>query len=238
MEMRRAAPRDGVSPAVMSVVTWGLLAAFVVHDVEELLTMPRFNADLVRRAAERFPDVPDQVWDRLRIDGPQATVAIGLMGVLVGGAAARGASTGGRSPAFQAVLAGFGLHGVTHLAQSALLRRYTPGVVTAPGVVAYSWWAWRRLRAAGLVTDVETRRAASSFALFPLVLGGVHATAYVLRRVAESTPCRISPSPHPVGCRQAPGSAVSHWPDLLRLLSDSCVRNSCTLRGPGIGPSL
>ncbi|WP_425569479.1 HXXEE domain-containing protein [Nonomuraea salmonea] len=42
---------------------------------------------------------------------------------------------------------------MVHLAQAALFRGYTPGVVTAPLVVLpYAVWAWRRLRAAGVPT--------------------------------------------------------------------------------------
>jgi len=49
----------GVEPAV----TWGLLAAFVVHDLEELVTMPDSSAQLVKRLRARFPGVPDRVWE-------------------------------------------------------------------------------------------------------------------------------------------------------------------------------
>lgn len=65
--------------------------------------------------------------------------------------AARGAHIGGRSVVYQTAVTGFGLHALTHLAQSAVVRGYTPGVATVPLVAApFSVWARRRLRQAGV----------------------------------------------------------------------------------------
>lgn len=81
--------------------------------------------------------------------GVSVTVAVGLVGVLVAAASWSGVRSGGRSRFFQTLLAGFGWHGVVHVASSVLHRGYTPGVVTALLVVIpYSWWAWRRLATA------------------------------------------------------------------------------------------
>jgi hypothetical protein len=69
-----------------------------------------------------------------------------LVIAVIGGVmtAAAGARTGGRSAFYQAALAGFGWHTVTHLAQAAAVRAYPPGLVTAPLIVApFSVWAWR-----------------------------------------------------------------------------------------------
>ncbi|GAA3697736.1 HXXEE domain-containing protein [Nonomuraea antimicrobica] len=162
---------DGRVPAG---VAWGLLAAWAVHDAEELATMARWTRTARPRLEERFPRVP---WERLEMSQRHVNVAIGLMGAVMAGAAALGARTGGRSAVFQAALAGFGAHGVVHLAQAALARGYTPGVVTAPVVVIpYSVWAWRRLRRAG----VPARSWSGSLVALPVVLVGVHALAHVL----------------------------------------------------------
>ncbi|QYC40482.1 hypothetical protein Nocox_14330 [Nonomuraea coxensis DSM 45129] len=175
---------DGGSPAVTARVTWGLLAAWAVHDAEELATMAGWLRSARPRLEERFPGVP---WERLEMSQAHVTVAIGLMGGIVAGAAARGAATGGRSPVFRTVLAGFGAHGVMHLAQSALARGYTPGVVTAPVVVIpYTVWAWRRLRAAGVATDGAGRSGAAGLAALPLVLGAVHGLAHLLTRARRT----------------------------------------------------
>ncbi|HUR07141.1 MAG TPA: HXXEE domain-containing protein [Nonomuraea sp.] len=166
---------DGVPAAV----TWGLLAAWAVHDAEELATMARWTREARPELERRYPRVP---WQRLEMSQRQVNAAIGLMGGVVAGASAAGALTGGRSPVFQAVLAGFGLHGVGHLAQSAIARGYTPGVVTAPVVVIpFTLWAWRRLKAAG-VPAASGRSALAGLAALPLVLGGVHALAHALTK--------------------------------------------------------
>ncbi|MCF2435573.1 HXXEE domain-containing protein [Streptomyces thinghirensis] len=51
---------------------------------------------------------------------------------------AAGRLTGGRSAAYQTALNAFGLHGLVHLAQAALVRGYTPGAATSPLVVVRS----------------------------------------------------------------------------------------------------
>ena len=75
----------------------------------------------------------------------------------------------------EVALAAFTTHGVTHLASSAGLRSYTPGVVTVPLVIApYSLWAWRTLRASGLRPDPRELAgtvAAGTAVTFPLVVG-------------------------------------------------------------------
>ncbi len=159
---------------VPAAVAWGLLGAWAVHDAEELATMARWTRAARPRLEERLPGVP---WERLEVSQRHVNVAIGLMGGVVAGAAALGARTGGRGAVFQAALAGFGAHGVMHLAQAALFRGYTPGVATAPLVVLpYSVWAWRRLRASG----VPVRPGYGGVLALPLVLAGVHALAHTL----------------------------------------------------------
>ncbi|MFI1487206.1 HXXEE domain-containing protein [Streptomyces sp. NPDC020747] len=177
----RGAEPGGVSPAA----TWGLMAAFVVHDLEELVTMPSWASAQVDRLQETYPQVPERVWSAMRVTPGHAATAIGLMGLVVGAASADGARTGGKSPFFQTVLAGFGLHAVSHVAQSVGLRGYTPGVVTAPLVVApFSLWAWRELRRRGVLREVDTRGVVTSAALFPVGILGVHAAAFGIRRLA------------------------------------------------------
>ncbi|MEU0301418.1 HXXEE domain-containing protein [Streptomyces sp. NPDC006175] len=167
---------------VSGAVTWGLFAAWAVHDAEELATMARWAATARPRLQERFPRVPDTVWRRMDLSQREVNTAIGLMGGVVAAASAAGARTGGRSRFFGTVLFGFGLHGAVHLAQSAAYRGYTPGAVTAPLVVIpYSVWAVRRLAAAGAPVG-GGRSAAVGLALFPVVAGGVQGLARLLSR--------------------------------------------------------
>ncbi|WP_433291711.1 HXXEE domain-containing protein [Actinoplanes sp. CA-030573] len=141
---------------VPATVTWGLLAAWLIHDTEELLTMPGWVDRARPRLRRRLPWVPDRVWDGMRVTPAQTAIAIGAMGVLVAAASARGARSGGRSPFYQAALVGFGVHGAGHVAQSVLTGGYTPGVVTAPVVAGpFALWAAGRLRKAGVPVQLE-----------------------------------------------------------------------------------
>lgn len=134
----------------MRKVTWGLLVAWIVHDLEELATMPSFS---------QSPDLPGPLAKVLPMSRGEAAAAIGLTGVAMAAASTAGAATNGRSRFFQASLMGFGLHAGTHLAQSVVLRRYTPGLVTTPLVVIpFSVWAWRRLKAEGVPIAPSDRR--------------------------------------------------------------------------------
>ncbi|AXB48583.1 hypothetical protein A4R43_17615 [Amycolatopsis albispora] len=137
--------------------TLGLFGAWLVHDLEELATMPKWAG----------------------VSREHAAVAIGLMGGVVAAAAVAGARTGGRSRFYRTALAAFDLHGWVHLAGSAVTRGYTPGVVTSPLVVIpFSRWARKRLRAAG----IEEGTSWAGLALLPVLLGAVHGTAVLVTR--------------------------------------------------------
>ncbi|CAL9483633.1 hypothetical protein SUDANB121_03106 [Nocardiopsis dassonvillei] len=166
---------------VPPTVTWGLFAAWALHDLEELATIPGWSRRARPRLRRALPGVPEKVWDRLDVSPAHNATAIGLMGLVVAAAAADGARTGGRSGFYRTVLAGFGLHAVMHVAQSAATRGYTPGVVTAPLVVApFALWARSRLRAAGV--PAARGGGIAAVAAFPVALGAVHGLAALLTR--------------------------------------------------------
>jgi hypothetical protein len=82
------------------------------------------------------------------------------------------------------VLAAFTAHGATHLLQAAVLRGYTPGVVTVPLVIApYSVWAWRALRRSGLRVAAGTLRR--DLALGAPVAVGLAVAGHAAGRLAE-----------------------------------------------------
>ncbi|MFQ1002867.1 HXXEE domain-containing protein [Modestobacter sp. SSW1-42] len=158
--------------------------AFVLHDLEEVLaagTWGRRAPDLVR---ERVPRAPDRVARAAAVSTGQMAVAITVVGAGVAvvtrsGWRHRDDDLGLLPPA----LGAFAAHGVTHLLGSAVLRAYTPGVLTVPLVVApWSAWAgWALHRAGGgrLPTAGELLGAAAATAV--LVGGGQLAGAAVVR---------------------------------------------------------
>lgn len=152
-------------------VTWGLFLAWLVHDAEELVTIPRWLA----RAGPRLERLPAGIRRHVAPDHAHTTLAIGFMGCLIAAAAYDGDRTGGRSPLFQAVLAGFGAHAVPHLGSAVVTGGYTPGLLTTPTVVVpYSAWASRQLRRAEVdKADIPS----AAYALLPLTMAAAHLAA-------------------------------------------------------------
>ena len=164
-------------------VAAGLFGAWLVHDLEELVTLRHHCGVVIARIPQAVP-LPA----RIRADGLSQThvsVAVGAMGGVVAGAAVSGMASRGRSTYFRAVLLGFGLHGFGHLLGSAVTRRYTPGVVTA-GLVVIPFW----LRARGALAGEGVRDADRTTILLacstPAVVVGVHLlTGWALARREE-----------------------------------------------------
>ena len=161
---------------VPATVTWGLFVAWAIHDTEELIAIPRWLNHARPRLERRLPAVPAGMWLRFSSSQEHTALAICLMGGLIAAASAAGARTNGRSPFYQAVLTGFGAHvAVPHIASAVITGGYTPGLLTAPTVVApFSWWAWRKLRAAGVE---KTKLPVGALALVPVSIGAAHAGA-------------------------------------------------------------
>ncbi|MCX5192670.1 HXXEE domain-containing protein [Streptomyces sp. NBC_00249] len=167
----------------LTLATFGLLAAWAVHDLEEVATVARWSRTRVPVLRARHPRVPDRVWRSVGdIDGREFATAVAVMGAVVAAAAADGYRTGGRSAFYQRALDGFGLHGLVHLAQAAATRGYTPGAVTSPLVVVpFTLWARGRLRRAGVLRPTRARELAAGLALAGAATAGAHAVARRIR---------------------------------------------------------
>ncbi|MFG3077209.1 HXXEE domain-containing protein [Streptomyces sp. NPDC048225] len=157
--MQNSSRDERIGGAVGGTVTLGLLAAWALHDLEELATVPGWWRRRLPALRERFPAVPEAVWRRAgSVDGQEFAVAVGVVAAVVAAASAAGRLTDGRSAAYQTALNAFGLHGLVHLAQAGLVRDYTPGSVTSPLVVVpFTLWARRRLRRAGVLRATRPR---------------------------------------------------------------------------------
>ncbi|WP_344629244.1 HXXEE domain-containing protein [Streptomyces glaucosporus] len=160
-------------------VTLGLLAAWAVHDAEEVATGPRWIRARLPELKERFPQLPDGVWRTLEsVDEREFALAVAGMAVLVAAASADGYRTGGRSAFYRAALDGFGLHGLVHLGQAAAVRGYTPGSVTsALVVVPFTLWARARLRRSLPERPARVRESVLGLALAGASVAGAHAVA-------------------------------------------------------------
>ncbi|MFF9278340.1 HXXEE domain-containing protein [Streptomyces griseosporeus] len=164
---------------VTAGVTFGLLAAWALHDAEEVALLPGWLRRNLPELRERFPAVPEKVWRQAEaVDERGFAVSVGLMAAVVTAASAAGQLTGGRSAFYQAALNGFGLHGLVHLAQAAAVRGYTPGSATSPLlVVPFTLWARGRLRRAGVLRPTRPRDAATGLAVAAVATVATHAAA-------------------------------------------------------------
>jgi len=168
-------------------VTWGLFLAWLLHDIEELITTPGWGRRNVPRLRRLYPWAPDRLWSRMDTSRSHVTIAITIVGLFMLAAAAAGASSAGASWFYQAALIGFGIHGIGHLAMSALAHSYTPGVLTTPIIVLpFSLWAWRTLDQAGAVT-APAWNLLLALALLPAVVLAAHAVATVMLSTLRTT---------------------------------------------------
>src|SRR3954469_14205854 len=129
---------------------WLLPLALVIHDCEELATIPAWLAAHGASVSGLLPRTLglSEASLILTMDRPQLMLAMGAILLLLTGVTA--AASFSRSMAalyiYGLVLGGFFLHGFGHLAQGILLRGYTPGLVTAALVVIpFSLFVYRAL---------------------------------------------------------------------------------------------
>jgi uncharacterized protein with HXXEE motif len=155
-------------------ISWGLFAAWAVHDAEEVLTATAWSRQTSARL--RSEGWPAWLVNSVTVSTTQFAVAVAIVGVAVLLLARHGARTGARSAVFQAAVLVFGWHGLVHVGQAVLLRGYVPGLVGAVLVVIpYSVWAWRATGA------IPGRRRPSV-----AVIAGVAVAAVVLTVIAQS----------------------------------------------------
>jgi hypothetical protein len=137
---------------------WLLPLVFVIHDGEEILTMPRWIAQhrpLLERIAQQSP-AARRVVANLPTTTAQVAVAVSvelavflLATVLVAGDPRPGFAL----YFYTGILGVFTAHSLTHLGQTVLLRAYTPGVVTAVLLVPTAGaFIYERLFEAGLLS--------------------------------------------------------------------------------------
>lgn len=166
----------------MTGATAGLFGAWLVHDVEELFTLRETSRKIASRLPRALP-LPAG-WREHGVPQRQVVTGIPVMGVVMAAAAVEGYRSSGRSPFYQTVLLGFGLHGIGHLAVAAGLRGYASGAATSPTVVIPFWLAaTHHLDACGVPARRSLLAAAVSI---PVAIGSAHALAHLMTRAASS----------------------------------------------------
>ena len=154
-------------------VLWLLPVIFIIHDGEELLTMPGWVAshqqELARLAA--MSDVAAEMVRSLPKTTSQVAVAIGFI-LLLFVSVTIGAAISGRRGfwlyAYASLLGVLFLHVFTHIAQAILVGGYAPGVIGAiVAIIPGALYLYKRLFEARLLTlKSSIITALIGFALF------------------------------------------------------------------------
>jgi hypothetical protein len=152
---------------------WLLPAIFIIHDGEELLTMPSWIAhhqpELERLA--RMNETAAEMVRSLPTTTSRAAIAIGFI-LLLFVAVTVGASLSRRRGfwlyAYSSLLGVLFLHVFTHIAQAVLIGGYVPGVIGAvAAIIPGALYLYRRLFEARLLTLKSAAISALvGFALF------------------------------------------------------------------------
>lgn len=157
---------------------WLLPVAFLLHDGEEIATMPTWVARN-RVALDRIAELGDAAaWTVANLPATTGEVAVAVAFELLLILAATGALALRlrRGPAlhfYSAVLGALLLHVVTHVAQAIVFRGYTPGVVSAVVVIPPASIAlYGTLIRAGLLTGRSAllTAGAGAVAVLPVVV--------------------------------------------------------------------
>jgi hypothetical protein len=146
---------------------WLLPIAFVIHDGEEVLTMPRWIAQhrpeleriaqlgtFARRLIEDLPDTTGSVFFAASLELIGLTIATALV--------ARAPRRTWAMWVYAGLLGIFVAHSLTHVLLSAIVfGGYTPGLISAVLVIPPAGYVvYRRLFTAGLLTPTRAAAAA------------------------------------------------------------------------------
>jgi len=130
----------------LDLVIWAFPVAFLIHDLEELVTTERFS----RENRERFPKL---LRGLATISTAQFLIAMMVLLVLTVVAAYLATRPLRDMTVLTLTLSIFLVHVIGHIAFPVFFRRYTPGLITALVIVLpYSLYALYRLFSAHLIT--------------------------------------------------------------------------------------
>ena len=137
---------------------WFFPLAFLIHDGEEIMTMPAWieqNGAALAHVAALGP-IGNRIVENLATTTAGVTVAVAFeLGLILIATilVARNLQQGFGLYFYAAMLGAFTFHFVTHVAQAVIFGGYIPGVVSAALVIPpVSFYLYRRLFAANLLT--------------------------------------------------------------------------------------
>jgi len=164
-------PHESCRRSVAQIL-WLLPIVFVIHDGEELLTMPGWIASHQQELDQlaRLSEVAARLMRSLPTTTTQVAIAIGfilLLFIVVTVGASISSKRGFWVYAYASLLGGLLLHVFTHIAQAMLIGGYAPGVIGAvAAVIPGTLYIYKRLFEAKFLT----LKSAAFAALIGLVL--------------------------------------------------------------------
>jgi hypothetical protein len=171
----------------LRALIWSFPVVFLVHDSEEVLTAERFW----RETRDSLP-IPSAIKNRIEITTPHMAAAVLCVFAVVLSASYVAAKPPIRSSwrveFFNAAVAALFMNALQHTAQTLVIRKYTPGVVSALVVsLPYSAYVFHRFCKEGLIGRGDLRRSLKigGASAIPMVLG-----AHVAGRVFARWFCR------------------------------------------------
>jgi hypothetical protein len=159
---------------------WLMPAVFLVHDFEEIFITHKWlteNRGLLEPFINKYKFIKIAVRS-LDLTRGQMAVAVAFEFVIIIAAAIAAASNISGGPAlyfFTAVNGALLLHVFSHIAQSAALKKYTPGVITAVVfVLPYSLYVFHRFFWGGVIglPAVILSLAAGAVIILPVIFTG------------------------------------------------------------------
>jgi hypothetical protein len=151
----------------IKALIWSFPLAFLLHDLEEILTMEKM-------ARETRESTPPFLRDLAEIKTPQIVLGVAIEFVLIALSSFLANRPERKTHLFTLILAAFYMHGFGHLAATIVQRRYTSGVITALLVVLpFSRYASGRLLQAGIISqsDWNQSKLTGSLILGPFLIG-------------------------------------------------------------------
>ena len=160
-------------PRSRARVLWLLPVVFIIHDAEELLTMPDWIVKHQQKLDQlaQMNEIAAELVHSLPTTTAQVAVAIGfilLLFVVVTAGASISNKRGFWFYAYAGLLGVLFLHVFTHIAQTVLIGGYAPGVITAVvAIIPGTLYIYMRLFKAKLLTmKLAVVTALIGFALF------------------------------------------------------------------------
>lgn len=170
----------------LETLIWLLPIAFFIHDGEEIATMERW----VRKHKEHLrSNAVSRLWDLNKNMTVQFAIAVLLLGSIISCVALFAAlnyrANGTLNTLYCGLLSVFLLDGLKHVGLYIMLKRYTPGVITAAFVeIPFAGYALYRFYDHGMIYD-RTIAIGLGIAL-PLTLFAVWASLTLGRILAPS----------------------------------------------------